>query len=138
LHEKQTAGEQRFVPQPKQLQIVTLFGILLLIFGTGMFIYSLNLIEENEQILNSTEFTLDKLWDFESSLNWWKNVCATLILPLTSAFMFIGGITLSAQAIMQIVINKKLTKTNLENANFCFSKKQTKIQIKKEKPFERS
>ena len=86
-----------------------------------MFVYSLNLIEQHQQTLNSTEVTLDQLWNFESSLNWWTNVLVTLILPLTSAFMFIGGITLSAQAILQTVNNKKIAK---------------ELKIKKKKPLE--
>jgi hypothetical protein len=94
------------VPQPKQLQLIALLGILFLVIGTGMFGYSLNLIAENEQTLNSTNITLDQLWNFENSINWWKNVSVTLILPLTSVFIFIGGITLSTQAIMQKHKNK--------------------------------
>ncbi len=94
-----------------------------------MFSYSLNLIEEQEQTQNPTEVTLNQLLNLETSINWWKNVCVTLILPLTSVFMLIGGITLSAQAILQVVRNQRKTETNLENIEIDF-KNQTKIKTK--------
>ena len=115
--------------QPNRLQLTILFGILLLLLGTSMFGYSLNLIEEQEQTQNPTEVTLNQLLNLETSINWWKNVCVTLILPLTSVFMLIGGITLSAQAILQVLKKQKKTKTNLENIEISF-KNQTKIETK--------
>ena len=106
--------------------------------GTGMFGYSLNLLTENEQTLNSTDVTLDQLWNFESSINWWKNVCVTLILPLTSVFILIAGVTLSAQAILQTLKNQKPVAPNLETIEIDFNKNQTKIKTKEEKIVESS
>lgn len=126
------------MPQPKQLQLIALFAILLLVIGTGMFGYSLNLLTENEQTLNSTDVTLDQLWNFESSINWWKNVCLTLILPLTSVFILIAGVTLSAQAILQTIKNQKPAAPNLETIEIDFNKNQTKIKTKEEKIVESS
>jgi hypothetical protein len=126
------------VPQPKQLQLIALFGLLMLVIGTGMFGYSLILLTENEQTLNSTDVTLDQLWNFESSINWWKNVCVTLILPLTSVFILIAGVTLSAQAILQTLKNQKATAPNLETIEIDFNKNQTKIKTKEEKIVESS
>jgi hypothetical protein len=126
------------VPQPKQLQLIALFGLLMLVIGTGMFGYSLNLLTENEQTLNSTDLTLDQLWNFESSINWWKNVCVTLILPLTSVFILIAGVTLSAQAILQTLKNQKPIAPNLETIEIDFNKNQTKIKTKEEKIVESS
>jgi hypothetical protein len=126
------------VPQPKQLQLIALFGLLMLVIGTGMFGYSLILLTENEQTLNSTDVTLDQLWNFESSINWWKNVCVTLILPLTSVFILIAGVTLSAQAILQTIKNQKATAPNLETIEIDFNKNQTKIKTKEEKIVESS
>ena len=110
----------------------------MLVIGTGMFGYSLNLLTENEQTLNSTDVTLDQLWNFESSINWWKNVCLTLILPLTSVFIIIAGVTLSAQAILQTLKNQKPVAPNLETIEIDFNKNQTKIKTKEEKIVESS
>ena len=126
------------MPQPKQLQLIALFGLLMLVIGTGMFGYSLNLLTENEQTLNSTDLTLDQLWNFESSINWWKNVCVTLILPLTSVFILIAGVTLSAQAILQTLKNQKPAAPNLETIEIDFNKNRTKIKTKEEKIVESS
>jgi len=124
------------VPQLKQTQLITLFGISLLIIGTSMFSYSLYLIEQNEHTLTTTEVTLDQLWNFESTTNWWRNVSVTLILPLTSVFMLIAGITMSSQALLQALKNRKTPKPNLENTKIFPSKNTQKIEIKKEKPVE--
>lgn len=126
------------MPQPNQLQLIALFGLLMLVIGTGMFGYSLNLLTENEQTLNSTDLTLDQLWNFESSINWWKNVCVTLILPLTSVFILIAGVTLSAQAILQTLKNQKPAAPNLETIEIDFNKNRTKIKTKEEKIVESS
>jgi len=124
------------VPQLKQSQLVTLFGILLLIIGTSMFSYSFYLIQENEQTLNSTKVTLDQLWNFESTTNWWKNVSIMLIFPLTSVFILIAGITMSSQAVLQGLKNSKNTKPNLEKTKIFLRKNVQKIKMKKEKPVE--
>ncbi|MCW8801877.1 MAG: hypothetical protein OQK81_00810 [Candidatus Bathyarchaeota archaeon] len=126
------------MPQPKQLQLITLFGLLMLVIGTGMFGYSLILLTENEQTLNSTDVTLDQLWNFESSLDWWKNVCVTLILPLTSVFILITGLTLSAQAILQSIKNQRATAIDPETLEIAFSKNQIKIKSEEEKMVESS
>jgi len=130
-----TAGEKRYVQEPKRLQLTILFGILLSLVGTNIFGYSFILIEEQEQTVNPTEVTLNQLLNFENSKIWWKNVCVNLIFPLTSVFIFIGGITLFSQGVLQHVKNKKNTITKLQN-ELLISKKQTKI--KKEKIVETS
>jgi len=124
------------VPQLKQSKLVTLFGILFLIIGSSMFSYSFYLIQENEQTLNSTKVTLDQLWNFESTTNWWKNVSIMLIFPLTSVFILIAGITMSSQAVLQGLKNSKNTKPNLEKTKIFLRKNVQKIKMKKEKPVE--
>ena len=124
------------MPQLKQSKLVTLFGILFLIIGSSMFSYSFYLIQENEQTLNSTKVTLDQLWNFESTTNWWKNVSIMLIFPLTSVFILIAGITMSSQAVLQGLKNSKNTKPNLEKTKIFLRKNVQKIKMKKEKPVE--
>ena len=103
-----------------------------------MFGHSLSLLSETEQTLNSTNVTLDQLWNFESSLDWWKNVCVTLVFPLTSVFIFFTGITLSAQAISQSIKNQRTTAPKLETIEIEFSKDETKIKTEEEKIVESS
>ncbi|MEJ2127141.1 MAG: hypothetical protein P8X84_06545 [Candidatus Bathyarchaeota archaeon] len=87
--------------EPKRLQLTILFGILLSLLGTNIFGYSLILIEEQEQTVNTTEVTLNQLLNFENSKIWWKNVCVNLIFPLTSVFI-------------ELLISKKQTKIKKE------------------------
>ena len=79
------------MPQSKRLKLAALLGILLLISGIGLFGYSLSIIKQHEQTLSTTEMTLTELWNYESSINWWRNAYLTLFLPLTAVFITISG-----------------------------------------------
>ena len=116
----------------KQLKLSAIIGILLLITGISLFGYSFSVIKEHEQTLNTTELTLDQLWNYEGSLNWWRNVYVTLILPLTAVFISIGGIILASQPLLTAMQHKKALKTFSENVKNASTENYNQQKIEQE------
>jgi hypothetical protein len=82
----------------KKIKAVT--GALFLVIGISLLTYSVSAIQDNEQFSNSTDSTLEQMWHYDGSLQWWKNAYTTLFLPLTSVFVTFGGFVLVSQTLL--------------------------------------
>ncbi|MCW4014931.1 MAG: hypothetical protein NWF06_01030 [Candidatus Bathyarchaeota archaeon] len=106
-----------------KFRLVAIIGVILLITGISLLGYSISAIQEREQMLANTELSLEELWHYEGSLNWWKNAYDTLFLPLTAVFISLGGIIMVSQPIFIMVRRKNILKTFSENVRRASDKK---------------
>ena len=107
------------MPQRKHLKLVALLGIFLLVCGIGLFGYSLSIIKQHELSLTTTEMCLTELWNYENSVDWWRNAYLTLFLPLTAVFITIGGFILVLQPILTVIYSKKTVQNLTDTAKFA-------------------
>jgi hypothetical protein len=55
------------------IKAIALVGVLLLIAGIGLWLYTDSVINRLEQILNDLNLTTKQRYDFEGSLAWWRD-----------------------------------------------------------------
>ena len=120
------------MPHNTKLKVATIIGIVLLISGLSLFGYSLTVIKQHEQTLPTTETSLADLWNFESSMDWWRNAYLTLFLPLTAVFMSISGLVLVSQPLLALLHRKKVERSFTENAEFISQQTLEKQEMERE------
>jgi len=69
-------------------------GILLLIVGSSIWLYSNWEIMVNEKILASSSLTIQEVWRYEGALQYWKTAYSIIITPTTVIFVTTGLITM--------------------------------------------
>ena len=69
-------------------------AILLLIAGFSTLLYTTSVIQGYAQLLDSSKLTVEEMWSYEGSLQWWSNTYATTIFPTTMAMITVGLVTL--------------------------------------------
>jgi hypothetical protein len=90
-------------------------GVVLLVLGVSLLGYSISAIQEREQMLNSADLTLEDMWHYEGSLQWWRNAYITVFLPLTAVFLALGGICLISQPLVTRIHRKSVLDNFSEN-----------------------
>ena len=88
-----------------RLTLVT--GILLLVLGFSVWSISVYVIQDREQILNNPDTTLDKMWQAEGSLSWWRKTYDALLFPLS-----IGSVALGASVLVSRQLWLKMPKNH--------------------------
>jgi hypothetical protein len=91
-----------------RFRMSALLGILFLIIGISLLVYSISAINNSEQLSSSTDLTLEQMWHYDGSLLWWRNACITLFLPLTAVFVTLGGIVLVTQPLLTRLRHKSV------------------------------
>jgi hypothetical protein len=91
-----------------RFRVSTLLGILFLVVGVSLFGYSVSVIQDYGKLSSSADLTLEQMWHYDGSLSWWRNAYFTLLLPLTSVFMTLGGVVLVTQPLMRKLHHKSL------------------------------
>jgi hypothetical protein len=71
---------------------LTRIGLLLVILAMGIWIIAIIELVSNEVMLTQN-LSIEEVWRYEGALQWWKNVYATAIIPVT-AVLTLSGITL--------------------------------------------
>jgi len=57
-------------------------------------------------MLTRTELTIEELWHYECSLQWWRNAHVTLFLPLTAVFITLGYIIMFSKQLLTLLCRK--------------------------------
>jgi hypothetical protein len=83
-----------------RFRVSALLGILFLVIGVSLLVYSISAIHNSEQVSSSADLTLEQMWHYDGSLLWWRNAWVTLFLPLTAVFMTFGGVVLVTQPLL--------------------------------------
>ncbi len=91
-----------------RFRVSALLGILLLVIGVSLLGYSISAIQDHEQLSNIADLALEQLWNYDGSLRWWRNVYVTLFLPLTAAFLTLGGVVLVSQPFLTRLRHKRV------------------------------
>jgi uncharacterized membrane protein len=87
---------------------LTVAGILLLTVGVVLLSYSVSAIQNQKHMLNSSDLSLEEIWNKEGSVRWLQNVSTTLFAPLTAVFLTIGGVGLITTPLVSIVRQKRV------------------------------
>jgi hypothetical protein len=72
------------------IKAITLIGVILLIAGIGLWLYTDSVIKGHEQILNDPNLSQDQRWSWEGSLEWWREAKITRFDPLSITLITIG------------------------------------------------
>ena len=98
-----------------RFRLAAVTGVVLLVVGVSLLGYSISAIQEREHMLNSADLTLEEMWHYEGSLQWWRNAYITLFLPLTAVFLALGGICLISQPLVTRIHRKSVLDNFSEN-----------------------
>lgn len=78
-------------PERKYVQkIVALIGIVFLIMGVGLWLYTESIVRGHEELLNDPNLTQEQRWACEGSLEWWRAAKRALYDPLAIVLVTIG------------------------------------------------
>jgi hypothetical protein len=90
------------------LKTSTLLGALFLVVGLSLLVHSIYAVQDNEQMVASTDWTLEQMWHYDGSISWWSNASVTLFLPLTAVFLTISGVILVSQQLLAMLHHKSV------------------------------
>ena len=83
-----------------RFRVSALLGVLFLVIGVSLLGHSISVIQDNEGLSSSADWTLEQIWHYDGSIRWWRSVYVTLFLPLTAVFLTIGGVILVSQQLL--------------------------------------
>jgi uncharacterized membrane protein HdeD (DUF308 family) len=95
----------------KKSTLIILSGIFLLMIGIFLLNYSIVNIQDIQQSINTTNVSLDQIWNFDGSNRWWKNAIDTLFLPLFGVFTSLAGVVLFTYPVLNVINRKKTLKS---------------------------
>jgi len=87
----------------RHIKTIASIGILLLIIGISLWLYTDSVIRGHEQLLDNPNLTPQQKWDYEGSYQWWKTAKKTTYDPLTIILITIGLIAIEYTIIYIIV-----------------------------------
>jgi len=94
-----------------QFKVTVGTGVLLLIIGAGLWLYTNLEIQFREERLNTPNLTLEETWRYEGSLQWWRTAYTTTLYPATVISITIGLIALICPILWAIVQQRRARKT---------------------------
>lgn len=83
--------------------------------GVSLLVYSMFAIQEREQMLNCAGLSVEEMWNIEGSLSLWRNVYATVFLPLTVVFVALGVVVMVSQPVLTMIHHKNTLETFATN-----------------------
>lgn len=89
-------------------RVSALLGVLFLVIGGILLGHSISVIQDNEPLSNSADWTLEQMWHYDGSISWWRSAYVTLFLPLTAVFMTISGVILVSQQLLARLRHKSV------------------------------
>jgi hypothetical protein len=93
-------AELNYLSVGNPFRVSALVGVLFLVVGVSLFGHSISVIQDNEPLLSSADWTLEQMWHYDGSVSWWRSAYVTLFLPLTSVFLTIGGVILVSHQLL--------------------------------------
>lgn len=105
------------------LKLTVLTAILLLIAGFSIWLYTTSVIQGYTQLLGSSKLTTEEAWSYEGSLQWWRSVYTTAILPLTAIMITVGFITLIAPMLWTRIQQRYVLKTFTDELELASTEK---------------
>jgi ABC-type phosphate transport system permease subunit len=89
-----------YLPVSNRFRVSVLLGVLFLVIGVSLLVYSISAIQDNGLLSNSADWTLKQMWHYDGSIRWWRNASFTLFLPLIAVFMTLGGVILVSHSLL--------------------------------------
>ena len=83
--------------------------------GVCLLVYSMFAIQERQQMLNCAGLSVEEMWNIEGSLSLWRNVYATVFLPLTVVFVALGVVVMVSQPVLTMIHHKNALETFATN-----------------------
>jgi len=74
----------------KRVRVVIALGVLFIIIGTAVWLYTNLVIESHERILDNPNLTQEEKWSWEGSLRWWRTAKATVGDPTSIMLTMVG------------------------------------------------
>jgi hypothetical protein len=74
----------------RSLAAILFMGVILLVIGISLWLYTDSVITGHEQRLNDPNLTLEQRWQWEGSLQWWKTAKTTTFNPTSIILITIG------------------------------------------------
>lgn len=90
-------------------KVTLIFGMLFLIGGLSLWLYSTAVIFGHEQMLATSNLPIEEVWRYEGALQWWRNTYTTAIIPWT-ILLAAAGLT----ALLAPMVLKKIRKTKTD------------------------
>jgi hypothetical protein len=86
----------------KTIIAIAIIGATLLIIGITLWLYTNNVIQGHQQLLNNPNISQDERWAYEGSLQWWQTAKKTTYDPTTIILITTGACTLELAIIYTI------------------------------------
>ena len=87
----------------KRVRAVIVLGVLLIIIGTAIWLYTNLVIESHEKALNNPNLTQEEKWTWEGSLRWWRTAKATFGDPASMMLVVMGICAVEYTLLYEIV-----------------------------------
>ena len=84
----------------------SLIGPILLIIGLFLFLYSNIMMLGHEQILNSSNLSMEEVWQYQGALSWWRNSYINFFLPSAVILTSLGAIILIRPLVLKRIQHK--------------------------------
>lgn len=79
-----------------RIKLSILAAIFLMVAGFSFWLYTTSVIQNQTQILNSSNLTQEEIWSYEGSLQWWQTTNNTTVTPITTIMITAGLASLIA------------------------------------------
>jgi hypothetical protein len=95
-------------------QLIVLTSVLLIIVGLSIWLYATSVIQEHEQLLNTSSLTQEEIWTYEGALQWWKTTSATTVTPVVVIMTTAGFVGLLGPTVWGRIHQKQAFKAFTE------------------------
>jgi hypothetical protein len=86
----------------KTITTLTIIATTLIITGITLWLYTNNVIQGHQQLLNNPNLPQEDRWAYEGSLKWWQTAKKTTYDPITIILVTTGACTLELAIIYAI------------------------------------
>ena len=84
-----------FFSKPRLMVFVVLVGIVLIVLGIGVWLYSFVGVLDRQQALTVLSEGSGDYYRVEGALDWWKSAYKTIFLPFSSILIGVGTLVLT-------------------------------------------
>lgn len=103
-------------------KFAALTAILLLITGFSILLYTTSAIQSYAQLLDSSELTMEEMWSYEGSLQWWSNTYTT-IFSITLTMIAVGLVTLFGSPVWTRIHHRHAIRTFIHELELAATEK---------------
>jgi len=106
-----------------QFKVMVGAGVLLLIVGVGLWLYTSSVIEGHERLLDTQNLTQEEVWRYEGSLQWWRTAYTTTFYPAAVVSIAMGLMVTLCPILWAIVQQTHARKSFSEDFQRAFNER---------------